>query len=38
MINLKPIRLAIIFDQKIHVGGGYQQALNAALIAKKIPE
>jgi len=38
MINLKPIRLAIIFDQEIHVGGGYQQALNAALIAKKIPE
>lgn len=28
---MKPIRLAVIFDQHIRAGGGYQQALNAAL-------
>lgn len=38
MINPKPIRIAIIFDQKINSGGAYQQSLNAALIAKKIPK
>ena len=36
MINLKPLRVAIIFDQQLHAGGGYQQAINAALIANKI--
>lgn len=34
---MSPIRLAVIFDQKIDAGGGYQQALNAALLVKKIP-
>jgi glycosyltransferase involved in cell wall biosynthesis len=34
---MRPIRLAVIFDQKIHAGGGYQQALNAALLTKKLP-
>jgi glycosyltransferase involved in cell wall biosynthesis len=33
----RPLRLAVYFDQKLHVGGGYQQALNAALLAQKIP-
>jgi len=36
MLKLKPIKLAVIFDQEIEVGGGYQQALNAALVAKRI--
>jgi glycosyltransferase involved in cell wall biosynthesis len=36
MLKLKPIKVAVIFDQEIEVGGGYQQALNAALVAKKI--
>lgn len=35
---MRPIRLAVIFDQQIRVGGGYQQALNAALLTKKLPE
>jgi len=34
----RPIRLAVIFDQKIQAGGGYQQALNAARLTKKLPE
>lgn len=33
---MRPIKLAVIFDQKIHAGGGYQQALNAALMTKSI--
>ncbi len=33
---MRPIKLAVIFDQQIHSGGGYQQALNAALITKSI--
>lgn len=33
---MRPIRLAVIFDQQIHAGGGYQQALNAALMTKSI--
>ena len=33
---MKVFRLAVIFDQAIHVGGGYQQALNAALLAKEL--
>ena len=35
---MKPIRLAVIFDQKISSGGGFQQALNAALLAKSLPD
>jgi glycosyltransferase involved in cell wall biosynthesis len=38
LIQLRPIRLAVIFDQQIHAGGGYQQALNAALLARNIPK
>jgi len=34
---MRPIRLAVIFDQQIRAGGGYQQALNAALLTKKLP-
>ncbi len=33
---MRAIRLAVIFDQLIHTGGGYQQALNAALLTKSI--
>ena len=33
---MRPIRLAVIFDQQIHAGGGHQQALNAALMTKSI--
>lgn len=31
---MRPVRLAVIFDQKIRSGGGYQQALNAALLLR----
>ncbi|WP_413744862.1 glycosyltransferase family 4 protein [Synechococcus sp. MIT S9451] len=31
------IRLAVFFDQRLHAGGGFQQALNAALVTSKIP-
>ena len=34
---MRPIRLAIIFDQQIRAGGGYQQALNAALLTRELP-
>ncbi len=34
---MRPIRLAVIFDQQIYVGGGYQQALNAALLTRGLP-
>jgi len=34
---MRPIRLAVIFDQQIRAGGGYQQALNAALLTRKLP-
>jgi glycosyltransferase involved in cell wall biosynthesis len=35
---MRPIRLAVIFDQQIHAGGGYQQALNAALLTRELPK
>jgi len=35
---MKIIRLAVIFDQRIEYGGGYQQALNAALLAQSLPK
>ena len=35
---MKTVRLGVIFDQQIHFGGGYQQALNAALLARELPE
>ena len=31
---MRPVRLAVLFDQHIHEGGGYQQALNAALVVQ----
>lgn len=34
---MKKVRLAVIFDQKLQSGGGYQQSINAALIAKSLP-
>lgn len=34
---MRPIRLAVIFDQHIRVGGGFQQALNAAVLLREIP-
>ena len=34
---MSTIRLAVIFDQRIFAGGGYQQALNAALLTQEIP-
>ena len=33
---MRPVRLAVIFDQQILAGGGYQQALNAAILANSI--
>lgn len=33
---MRKLKLAVIFDQEIHAGGGYQQAMNAALLAKKL--
>ena len=38
MIYYEKIRLGVVFDQQIYAGGGYQQSLNAALIASQIPE
>ena len=32
----KPINIALIFDQEVSSGGGYQQGLNAAFLAKKV--
>ena len=34
---MRTIRLAVIFDQQIYAGGGYQQALNAALRTRELP-
>lgn len=31
---MRPVRLGVLFDQHIHEGGGFQQALNAALVVK----
>lgn len=33
---MKKIKLAVILDQKISSGGGFQQSINAVMIAKKI--
>jgi glycosyltransferase involved in cell wall biosynthesis len=37
MSFFRPIRLGIYFDQVIHSGGGFQQSLNAALLANDLP-
>ena len=34
--NMRSIRLAVIFDMQIRVGGGYQQALTA-LLTRELP-
>jgi glycosyltransferase involved in cell wall biosynthesis len=34
---MRPIKLAVFFDQQLHAGGGYQQALNAAQLARQLP-
>jgi glycosyltransferase involved in cell wall biosynthesis len=34
----KPVRLAVLFDQQVHAGGGYQQALNAAFLVARLPK
>ena len=36
LITEKPANIALIFDQEVLAGGGYQQGLNAALLAKKL--
>ena len=33
---MKKIKLAVIFDQLLFSGGGYQQSINAGLVAKKL--
>lgn len=33
---MRPIRLAVVFDQQIREGGGYQQALNAVLLTREL--
>ena len=35
---MRPIQLAVVFDQHISVGGGYQQSLNAALLTRDLPD
>jgi glycosyltransferase involved in cell wall biosynthesis len=35
---VRPVRLGVLFDQSLHAGGGYQQALNAALLVKKLSQ
>ncbi len=36
MINNKPIKLAVIIDQEINIGGGYQQSINDLLLLSNI--
>lgn len=38
MSFFRPIRLAVYFDQAIHAGGGFQQSINAALVARGLPK
>lgn len=35
---MRSIRLGVIFNQQIRAGGGYQQALNAALLTRELPK
>ena len=37
-LSKRSINLAIIFHQDIQIGGGFQQAINAALLIKKLPK
>ncbi len=34
---MNPIKLGLVVDQDVNVGGGYQQSLNAILLANKLP-
>ena len=34
--NDRPLNIALIFDQEVESGGGFQQGLNAALLASRI--
>ena len=36
LIKEKPVNVAVIFDQEVESGGGFQQGLNAAKVASKI--
>ena len=36
LINENPLNIAVIFDQEVEAGGGFQQGLNAAILASKI--
>ncbi len=36
LINEKPLNIAVIFDQEVESGGGFQQGLNAAILASRI--
>ena len=36
MMEKKKIRIAVIFDQKLKSGGGYQQAINASILISKL--
>jgi glycosyltransferase involved in cell wall biosynthesis len=33
----RPVRLAVLFDEDVEAGGGYQQALNACILAARLP-
>lgn len=35
---LRPLRMAVLFDQEVSAGGGYQQSINAALLVKKLSQ
>ena len=35
-MNRKNLKIGVIFDQHAGVGGGYQQSINAALLANKL--
>lgn len=35
---MRSIRLGVIFDQRVTAGGGYQQALNASILVRKVPK
>ena len=37
-LSKRSINLAIIFHQDIQIGGGFQQAINAALLGKKLTQ
>ena len=34
---MNPIKLGLVVDQDVNVGGGYQQSLNAILLARRLP-